>query len=233
MQALFVTGTDTEVGKTFITAGLMAAARRRGLSVVGGKPVASGCDQTRDGLRNSDATTILAECNPALDYDSVNPVALAPAIAPHIAAREAGIALGVSMLAEPMRGLLARGADLTVIEGAGGWRVPLNERESISDLVIELDLPVVLVVGVRLGAINHARLTLEAIQRDGVKVAGWVANILEPDTPRMEENLDALAHWLGEHGGAPCLGVVPWLETPDAEATADLLDLDALLGSLS
>ncbi|WP_110600548.1 dethiobiotin synthase [Salinicola lusitanus] len=229
MHAYFVTGTDTDAGKTVITTGLMAAARRRGLTVAGGKPVASGCERAPQGWRNADALAIQAQCHPALPYEAINPFAFEPAIAPHIAAHEAGVALDIPRLAAPMRTLLERGADLTLIEGAGGWRVPLNARESIPELAVALQIPVVLVVGVRLGAINHARLTLEAIQRDGVRIAGWVANTLEPDTPRLEENLEALTHWLGVQGGVPCLGVVPWLASPDAETTADFLDLEPLL----
>ncbi|WP_251978374.1 dethiobiotin synthase [Salinicola avicenniae] len=229
MTAYFLTGTDTDAGKTVIATGLLAAARRRGLTTAGGKPVASGCERTSAGLRNTDALAIQAVCEPRLDYAAINPVALAPAIAPHIAAREAGEPLTVARLAPPMRSLLADGSGFTVIEGAGGWRVPLAGNESLSDLARELGLPVILVVGVRLGAINHARLTLEAIQRDGLRVAGWVANIVEADMPRMEDNLDALSYWLGEQGGVPCLGVVPRLTAPTPAAVADLLDIDPLL----
>ncbi|WP_110648700.1 dethiobiotin synthase [Salinicola peritrichatus] len=228
MNAYFLTATDTDAGKTLVTAGILAAARRRGLTTAGGKPIASGCERTPEGLRNADALAIQAQCQPALAYDAINPVALAPAVAPHIAALEAGMSVNVAALAPPMRALLARGADLCVIEGAGGWRVPLGEGESLSDLAIALELPVILVVGVRLGAINHARLTLEAIQRDGLRVAGWVANVIDAGMPREEENLDALAHWLGERGGAPCLGVVPWLEAPTADIVAGLLDIEPL-----
>ncbi|MGM8932802.1 dethiobiotin synthase [Salinicola halophyticus] len=246
MTACFVTGTDTDAGKTFITTGLMAAARRRGLTAAGGKPVASGCERTPLGLRNADAVAIQAQCQPALDYDAINPIALEPAIAPHIAARETGVALSLSSLEIPMRSLLARGADFTLIEGAGGWRVPLNDQESLSDLAIALALPVVLVVGVRLGAINHARLTLEAIRHDGLTVAGWVANVIDPEMPRCQQNLDSLTEWLSEQGGVPCLGTVPWLEkepwlgkapwlqapwlqAPSAERVADFLDIEPLL----
>ena len=229
MTACFVTGTDTDAGKTVVTAGLMLAARRRGLTVAGGKSVASGCERTPLGLRNADALAIQAQCHPALPYDAINPFAFEPAIAPHIAAGEAGIPLTLASLERPMRSLLARNADLTLIEGAGGWRVPLNERESLSDLAIALALPVVLVVGVRLGAINHARLTLESIRGDGLTVAGWVASGIDPDLPRCRQNLDTLAGWLGEQGGVPCLGVVPWLPSPSAERVADFLDIDPLL----
>ncbi|KAA0015780.1 dethiobiotin synthase [Salinicola corii] len=235
MNAYFVTGTDTDAGKTVIATGLMAAARRRGLAVAGGKPVASGCEPSPQGLRNADALAIQTQCHPALPYEVINPFAFEPAIAPHIAAREAGVALSLSSLKIPMRSLLAHGADFTLIEGAGGWRVPLNDKESLSDLAIELALPVVLVVGVRLGAINHARLTLEAIHRDGVRVAGWVANVVDPELPRRQQNLDSLVEWLSEQGGAPCLGTVPWLEkapwlqAPSAERVADFLDVEPLL----
>ena len=143
-KAFFITGTDTDAGKTLVTSGLLAAARRRGLTTAGGKPVASGCEWGVEGLRNADALAIQAQCRPALDYDTINPVAFEPAIAPHIAAAEANVALSVSALAAPMRALLTcRAADLTLIEGAGGWRVPLNERESLSDLVVALALPVI------------------------------------------------------------------------------------------
>ncbi|OHV07526.1 dethiobiotin synthase [Kushneria phosphatilytica] len=233
-RAFFVTGTDTDAGKTVIAAGLLAAARRRGLSTAAGKPVASGCTRTPHGLRNTDALALQRECRPELAYEMINPVALEPAIAPHIAAREVGIELTVSALAAPMRTLLARQADLTLIEGAGGWRVPLNEHESLCELPHALALPVVLVVGVRLGAISHARLTLEAIERDGLRVAGWVANVIEGDTARLAENLDTLKHWLGldrDHamGRAPCLGVVPRLADPEPERVADYLDIDELM----
>lgn len=231
-KAFFITGTDTDAGKTLVTSGLLAAARHQGLTTAGGKPVASGCERTVEGLRNADALAIQAQCRPALDYDTINPVAFEPAIAPHIAAAEANVALSVSALAAPMRALLAREADLTLIEGAGGWRVPLNERESLSDLAVALALPVIVVVGVRLGAINHARLTLEAIRHDGLPVAGWVANGIDPRMPRREENLNSLAGWLGEEGGVPCLGVVPWLATPAPERVADCLELEPLIHAI-
>lgn len=228
-DAFFLTGTDTDAGKTFIATGLLAGARRRGLTTAGGKPVASGCERTPRGLRNADALAIQAQCRPALDYGAINPVTFEPAIAPHIAAREASAALSVSALEQPMRALLARGADLTLIEGAGGWRVPLNDRESLSDLAVALGLPVLMVVGVRLGAINHARLTWEAIHGDGLTVAGWVANVIDPGMPRLQENLDSLEAWLGQKCGVPCLGVVPWLTSPCADRVADFVEIDRRL----
>ncbi|AMS15632.1 dethiobiotin synthase [Pseudomonas chlororaphis] len=223
-RAYFVTGTDTDVGKTTVAAGLLHAARLSGLSTAAGKPVASGCELTPKGLRNADALALLAECSLPLTYDEVNPLAFEPAIAPHLAAREAGVALTVQALLAPMRQVLAKGADFTLIEGAGGWRVPLADQDNLSDLAMALDLPVILVVGVRLGCINHALLTAEAIAQDGLQLAGWVANIIEPKTSRLEENLATLAERLP----APCLGRVPRLKAISAEAVAEYLQLDLL-----
>jgi len=222
--AFFVTGTDTEVGKTTIAAGLLHAARQAGLSTAAAKPVASGCEMTADGLRNSDALALLAECTLPMRYEQVNPFAFEPAIAPHLAAREAGVELSAERLAEPVRRMLALQADFSLVEGAGGWRVPLAGRENLSDLVLLLGLPVILVVGVRLGCINHALLSAEAIERDGLRLAGWVANIVDPATSRLDENLATL----GERLAAPCLGRVPRLPVANAAEVACLLDLERL-----
>lgn len=222
--AYFITGTDTDVGKTTVAAGLLQAARAAGLSTAAGKPVASGCEVTPEGLRNADALALMAQCTLALSYEEVNPVAFEPAIAPHIAAREAGVALTVQALLTPMQRILSQRADFTLIEGAGGWRVPLSGQDSLSDVAQGLDLPVILVVGVRLGCISHALLTAEAIAQDGLQLAGWVANIIDPKTSRLEENLATLAERLP----APCLGRVPKLKSPTAEAVAQYLQLDLL-----
>lgn len=223
-QAYFIAGTDTDVGKTTIAAGLLHAARVQGLSTLGAKPVASGCTMTAKGLRNSDAQALIDESSIKLDYQQVNPFAFEPAIAPHVAAREAGVALEVAALARAMRHVLDQGADFTLVEGAGGWRVPLSDQANLSDLAIALKLPVILVVGVRLGCINHALLSAEAIARDGLQLAGWVANVIEPKTARLEENLASLAERLP----APCLGRVPKLKQATADAVAEHLQLDLL-----
>ncbi|MGE8111755.1 dethiobiotin synthase [Pseudomonas sp.] len=223
-QAYFIAGTDTDVGKTTIAAGLLHAARLQGLSTLGAKPVASGCSMTAKGLRNSDAQALIDESSIKLAYEEVNPFAFEPAIAPHVAAREASVALEVTVLAKAMRHVLEQGADFTLIEGAGGWRVPLSNHANLSDLAIALKLPVILVVGVRLGCINHALLSAEAIARDGLQLAGWVANIIEPRTSRLEENLASLAERLP----APCLGRVPKLKQATADAVAEHLQLDLL-----
>ncbi len=223
-HAYFVTGTDTEIGKTTIAAGLLHAARLAGLSTAAAKPVASGCERSPEGLRNSDALALLGECNVPLAYEQVNPFAFEPAIAPHLAAREQGVKLTVEALKGPVQSVLELGADFTLVEGAGGWRVPLAGEESLSDLAIALELPVILVVGVRLGCINHAVLSAEAIQRDGLVLAGWVANIVDPTTSRLEENLATLAERLP----APCVGRVPRLARATPAAVAAHLDLGIL-----
>lgn len=222
--AYFITGTDTDAGKTTVAAGLLHAARLAGLSTAAGKPVASGSTVTPQGLRNSDALALLAECSMALRYEEVNPVAFEPAIAPHLAAREAGVALSVHSLLMPMQALLDKNADFTLIEGAGGWRVPLAEQSNLSDLAIALGLPVILVVGVRLGCINHALLSAEAIARDGLHLVGWVANIIDAKTSRLEENLATLAERLP----APCLGRIPRMKKASAENVAPYLHLELL-----
>lgn len=222
--AYFVTGTDTDIGKTTIAAGLLHAARMAGLSTAAAKPVASGCRRTEQGLRNDDALALLGECSLALRYQEVNPLAFEPAIAPHLAAREAGVVLDVAALRGPVQQILDKGADLTLVEGAGGWRVPLDGQASLSDLAIGLRLPVILVVGVRLGCINLALLTAEAIARDGLQLAGWVANLVDPQTSRLEGTLATLAERLP----APCLGRVPRLARATPAAVAAHLDLALL-----
>ena len=181
VKRFFVTGTNTGVGKTLISTALLATARDSGLTTVGLKPVAAGCEVTDEGLRNADALSLLAQSSLSLSYDEVNPVALAPATAPHIAAAEAGRRLSAERLAGFCRGIMLQPMDLLLVEGAGGWRVPLNERETFADLAKILQLPVILVVAMELGCINHALLSAEAIQRDGLKMAGWVTNQVCPE----------------------------------------------------
>lgn len=222
--AYFIAGTDTDVGKTTVAAGLLHAAQLAGLSTLGAKPVASGCEVTPKGLRNADALALIAQSSLKLPYERINPYAFEPAIAPHLAAREAGVELSVQNLLGPMREILAEPADFILIEGAGGWRVPLSHHANLSDLAVALKLPVILVVGVRLGCINHALLSAEAIARDGLQLAGWVANIIDPKTSRLEENLASLAERLP----APCLGRVPRLKPATAEAVAEHLQIDLL-----
>lgn len=218
-RTFFITGTDTEVGKTTIAVGLLHAVRSTGLSTAAIKPVASGCIHTPLGLRNQDALALHAECSVTLPYEEINPYAFAPTIAPHLAAEEAQVALSVEDLCAAVRRVHAHTADFMLVEGAGGWRVPLNSRQYLSDLAIALGLPVILVVGIRLGCINHALLSAQSIIADGLPLAGWVANCMYPDTERATQVIQTLQ----QHLTAPCLGVVPYQQEPSASQVAKYL----------
>ena len=224
-HAFFVTGTDTDAGKTLVTQGLLEAVNRAGLRTFGLKPVAAGCEQTPDGLQNDDALKLQAAANVKLPYEQVNPIALEPAIAPHIAAQKIGKPLSASRLAGYCQGAMLQPVDCVFIEGAGGWRVPLNSRETLAQLAIELNKPVILVVGMKLGCINHALMTAECIRRDGLTLAGWVANRVDPEMSEFEANLDTLKAMIP----APLLGVVEHLSPVTVDAVADALDISPLL----
>ncbi|BAP15122.1 MAG: dethiobiotin synthase [Alcanivorax borkumensis] len=192
----FVTGTDTEVGKTWVSCRLLERAREAGLSCYGLKPVAAGCEETSDGWRNEDALQLMAASSVTLPYEIVNPVAFKAPVAPHIAAQQEGKDISLSRLVGYVRGALsAYPADLILIEGAGGWRVPLNSREMLSGLAKELDVPVIQVVGMKLGCINHALLTADAIEKDGLRYAGTMANCFG-EMAVQEENLLTLRQHL-------------------------------------
>lgn len=224
-RRFFITGTDTEIGKTTIACGLLYAARQAGLTTAAAKPVAAGCEQTPEGLRNEDALALQAQCQPPLAYELINPIALQSAVAPHIAALEQQLPLTVELLAGGCLQVFDREAELTLVEGAGGWRVPLNDEQTLADLAKDLQIPVVMVVGMKLGCINHALLTAEAIAADGLELAGWVANQVDPNMSRQAENMATLRL----HLKAPCLGWVPWMEQPSASAVAAYLDLAPLI----
>lgn len=224
--AFFVTGTDTDAGKTTISTGLLAAARQQGLSTLACKPVASGSQQTADGLRNPDALQLDSQCSIRLPYTDINPYAFEPPIAPHLAAIAAGIRLDCAALQTDVRRVLDHAAGLTLIEGAGGWRVPLNTQESLADLAMALQLPVILVVGMKLGCINHALLSAEAILRDGLPLVGWIANAVDPHMACQADNLETLRQWMP----APCLTEVPYLD--DTTAAALIPYLAPALGRL-
>jgi dethiobiotin synthetase len=218
VRGFFVTGTDTGIGKTRVSAGLLRALSNSGLKTVGMKPVASGTEMTPDGLRNEDALELQKAASLKRDYALVNPYCFAPAIAPHIAALDAQVEIGL----DPIRAAyaeLCRGADAVVVEGVGGWQVPLSPALELPDLAREFELPVLLVVGLRLGCLNHAQLTARAIRADGLELAGWVANAVDPDFQRPEANLATLAAELQ----APLLGALPYAPKVRAEALAPLL----------
>lgn len=205
----FITGTDTEVGKTLISLGLLRRLRDQGHRVAGMKPVASGATPSADGLRNEDALALQRASSKPPDYELVNPYCFEPPVAPHIAARRAGMSIELDRILDAWRRLAAR-TDRVVVEGVGGWLVPLDRHHTVADLAQALGLPVILVVGLRLGCINHALLTAQSIRRAGVPFAGWVANGLDPAMAETEANIAAI----GSRLEAPLLAEVPHLDEP-------------------
>jgi dethiobiotin synthetase len=224
LKGFFVTGTDTGIGKTWVSCGVITALQKHSQRVIGMKPIASGCQQTPQGLRNEDALLLQAASSVSIPYESINLYAFEPAIAPHIAAAEVGRDMDFSWICE-MTEALTLHADYLVVEGVGGWRVPLGKQGDVGALASALKFPIILVVGVRLGCLNHAFLTADAIQGTGLTLAGWVANIVDPNTERLDDNLEALRVGIA----APCLGVTPYLATFEPEHLVACLHLDSLL----
>ncbi|HEX4267997.1 MAG TPA: dethiobiotin synthase [Steroidobacteraceae bacterium] len=216
-RGFFVTGTDTGVGKTVVSAALTRALVARGLRVAVMKPVASGSDPTSEGLRNSDALTLMAAANVTAPYEVVNPYCFLPPISPQIAAREAGVEIDLTLLRSRLDSL-AGAADCVIVEGAGGWLAPLSDTAAMADLAAALSLPVLLTVGLRLGCLSHALLTRESLATRGTVFAGWIANAIDPHFDRAVENLAALTARLG----APPLACVPFLDC--GHGPADLSD---------
>jgi dethiobiotin synthetase len=205
MKGWFITGTDTEIGKTHITLALMDVLKQQGNKVVGMKPIASGCGKTDAGLRNSDALAIQAACSSHKAYELVNPYAFEPPIAPHLAARKSSVQIDIEQIVK-LASRLAQDEDVILIEGVGGWMVPLGGGQMLADLARELDLPVILVVGMRLGCINHALLSAAAIRASGLQLAGWIANSIDPDMDEQDAVHDALKQLMD----APLLGQMPY-----------------------
>jgi len=210
MKRWFITGTDTEIGKTVVASALIRYLVSEGHLVAGMKPVASGCENTAAGLRNEDALRLIAASNVNLGYEMVNPFAFEPAIAPHIAAQRAGRRIDLDMIR-----VLANAieADCLVVEGVGGWMVPLGDDHMLADLAKATADEVVIVVGLRLGCINHALLTAAQVLRDGMPLTGWIANHVDPDMQAQSENLATLQALMP----CPLLGIVHWCDGDDAD----------------
>ena len=219
----FVTGTDTEIGKTLVSCSLIHALKRQGLRVAGMKPVAAGAVLVDGQWHNEDVDAIAASVNVALPPDLANPYLLKTPAAPHIAAALDGVAIAPSHIGACFNHIRQL-ADAVVVEGVGGFRVPLTESLDSADLAVQCGLPVVLVVGMRLGCISHALLTAESIETRGLKLAGWVANCVSPSMEFRDENIAALERRLD----APRLGTIPYLTTASPEAASDYLDLSRL-----
>lgn len=223
----FLTGTDTDVGKTVVSCGLLERARASGATTSGLKPIAAGAHWTVDGLRNNDALALAAVSTVAMPYHHRNPICLEPAIAPHVALERATQSVTVDRLLAALAPGLGEPADLTLVEGAGGWMVPLNSRETVADFALALTIPVIVVVGLRLGCLNHALLTVAAIEAAGIPLAGWVGNSVDP---AMRER-DATIATLHARLAIPCLGIVPHLTDPSpAEVAPWLVDLSQPTG---
>lgn len=222
----FITGTDTDSGKTLVSSALLHAAEG---TKIGVKPIASGCEQTENGLRNSDALALIAESNIKLDYQQINPVAFKPAIAPHIAAKQQGLALTALGVVDSLPLTELKNTDFGLIEGAGGWRLPLGNGEYLSDsvklLATQHQVGIILVVGMKLGCLNHALLTQEAILADGLTIVGWVANQVDPDMAYQDENLATLKQIMTSE----FMGYVPHLSNPTAKQAAQSIRFTSAL----
>ncbi len=207
---IFITGTDTNVGKTYITSGIIRYLEQKGLSTLGIKPIASGSEETKHGLRNQDALILQASNRIYHSYEVINPIAFKPAIAPHIAAEQSGKCLSLADLHSAIHTPFSE--QVCLIEGAGGWLVPINSTETFADFAMRENLPVILVIAIRLGCINHALLTAESIHRAGLKLWGWIANFpTSDDMPCALQNIESIQSRIN----APCLGIVPYGELPE------------------
>jgi dethiobiotin synthetase len=212
---LFVTGTDTGAGKTVVAAAIIRSLAASDLRVAGMKPVSAGSRHTRDGLRNDDALALIQAANVVAAYEVVNPYCFAAPIAPHIAARDTGVVIDIELIRERFN-TLASTADCVVVEGAGGWLAPIGPAQTMADVAAALALPVVLVVALRLGCLNHALLTARALAGHGAGLAGWIGNSIDPDFKRAADNVAALAQ---------LLGAAPVAVLPYAPQAIDILDL--------
>ena len=213
MAHFFITGTDTGVGKTFVTCALLYTLKAQGIAAIGMKPIAAGGEMTPDGLRNDDIEALHAASGVKLQSEDLNCYLLSEPIAPHIAAANEDIDIDLDVIRQRFD-QLAELADVVLVEGVGGFIVPLGDSINTADLAQDLDLPVILVVGMRLGCLNHALLTQEAILARGLTLAGWVANQIDPHMAELDANIEALE----ERIRAPLLGVIEWQKQPDAES---------------
>ena len=222
-QGYFITGTDTEIGKTTASLALMRAFKQQGHQVAGIKPVAAGCQATPDGLRNDDAVLLRSESSMVLSYELVNPFAYEPPIAPHIAASQSNWPIDINIITDAYEKVAAQ-ADIVIVEGVGGWAVPINECHTMADVAKALNLPVILVSGIRLGCLNHTLLTYEAITFKGCQCAGWIANLLSETNAVALQNIEYLKNRLS----VSYLGTLPYLGNDQKIPNAAHLNIDSL-----
>ena len=219
-KGFFITGTDTSIGKSWCSAALIWKLQQQGHTVSGMKPVASGCIETAEGLRNEDALLLQQFSSNPIPYNELNPYSFKPAIAPHIAAERAGTYIDLEIIKQNFDSISNK-SDFTVVEGVGGWLVPLNSQQTVADLATILELPVIMVVGIRLGCINHALLTANQIQQSGNRLAGWIANPVDWEMGEQQSNIDTLAEMID----APHLGTTPYLNEFDHQLLAAAIEL--------
>ncbi|MGR5285394.1 dethiobiotin synthase [Vibrio maritimus] len=223
MKALFIAGTDTEVGKTVVSKAILSAVGAQGKTTIGYKPVAAGCEKTEQGLRNSDALHLQQAANLNVDYDLVNPYALSLPASPHIAAIADDVEVDYQVLSNVLE-QHKQNSDFVLVEGAGGWRVPVSKDDCLSTWVKQEKLPVVLVVGIKLGCLSHAMLTAEAIKADGLELVGWVANRVNPGVEHYAEIIEMLEGSMG----APKLGEIPYVPGCKKRDLGKYINLDVI-----
>jgi dethiobiotin synthetase len=223
-HSYFITGTDTDVGKTWIALALLHALHRQGYRTLAMKPVACGCVITDGIYQNDDAVKLQRQASIAVPYREINPYALPAPVAPHLAAARIGLQIDVDHIRQLYEQQKDK-ADYVVMEGVGGWMVPLNADSTTADMVKAMDIPVILVVGIRLGCLNHALLTHAAIQQQGIRLVAWVANCIDKDCLEVINNIDTLR----ERFNVPLLGIVPYLEKCEIQTIADRLDINELI----
>ena len=229
MSGLFITGTDTEIGKTFVSSLLIKLLAEEGLNAVGMKPIASGAKVIDGLLKNEDALSLIEASNVDVDYQSINPYVFEPAVSPHIAAEEAGIEINIDKIKLCFEQLQKK-SDAVIVEGVGGWYAPVSINCTVADLAEELSLPIILVVGLRLGCLNHALLTAQAIRQSGLPVAGWIANHVEKDFSSSEKNIMTLKHFLNDF---PFLGSVSYQTSSSNKPPQHHINKQELINSLS
>ena len=204
-RGFFITGTDTEIGKTTVSVALMRALKQHGYKVAGMKPVSAGCEHTASGLRNDDAQKLRRESSIDLPYELINPFAYEPPIAPHIAAAQSGRPIDSATITNAYEKIASQ-ADVVIVEGVGGWAVPIDHRQTMADVAKALNLPIIVVAGIRLGCLNHTLLTYESIKAKGCQIAGWIANHLSENNPVADQNI----HYLKQALPITYLGTLPY-----------------------
>jgi dethiobiotin synthetase len=223
INSVFITGTDTGVGKTLYSKLLLHSLNVRGLRTAAMKPLASGAEAQEGKLRNADALALQQAANTSFSYELCNPYCFEPAIAPHLAAKNAGVRIDPAVILQAYEQLLQQ-ADITVVEGVGGWLVPVNDKQTVADLVAAMGMPVILVVGMRLGCMNHALLAAENIKNRGVPLLGWVANVMDPNMSHLDENIESIA----QHIHAPLLDTIEFINNHNADKPSQQLNINWL-----